>query len=176
MRFQLAIHAANSGFVAEGAHLGGPYVQWVRPPKIVLLVDRPTSYSVGHTWHFFDQQVRYPVTRVAGRSLSSLDLRSYNVLILPDGGYGDRDAPGEQEIARITQWVAQGGTLILIKGAAAWATEKKVNWLASSLKKKPTKTDGKAAAGAAPPADATPAASPEPPDAAPGVFLASQYL
>jgi hypothetical protein len=163
-RFQLKIHAVDSGFVSEGAHLGGPYVQWVRPPKIVLLADRPASYAVGHTWYLFDQQWRYPVTRVAGRNLSSLELHPYNVLILPHGGYGGRDAPGDGDIARIKQWVAEGGTLILIKGAAAWAAGKKVGWLATHLRKKP-------AAGEKEAKDSAETTSAESPDPAPGVFL-----
>jgi hypothetical protein len=117
VEFQLEIHAADSAFVTAGAHLGGPHVQWVRPPKVILLVDRPTSYTVGHTWHLFDQLLRYPVTRVAGQQFSRLELHPYNVLILPDGGYSGADGLSEAETARVKQWVSRGGTLVLIQGS-----------------------------------------------------------
>ncbi len=135
--FSLRVLASNTGLASEGAQLGGPYVQWVRPPKVALLVDRPASYSVGHTWHLFDQILRYPVTRVAGNNLSRLDLHDFNVLVLPDGDYGGRDAPGEKDAGRLRQWISEGGTLILIKRAASWATQKPVGLLSVQPKKKP---------------------------------------
>jgi hypothetical protein len=171
--FRLRIHAADTGFVTEGAHLGGPYVRWVRPPKVILLVDRPARYSVGHTWYLFDQLLAYPVTRVAGRNLGRLELDPYNVLILPDGDYSGGEAPGGKDIARMKQWVSQGGTLILIKGAAAWAAGEKVDLLASQVKKKPVQAEGEAegAASKKAPADSSSEELLEAPDPAPGVFL-----
>ena len=41
-KFHLRIHAAQTGFVTEGAHFGGPHVHWVRPPKVAMAVDQPT--------------------------------------------------------------------------------------------------------------------------------------
>ena len=70
--FGLRIHATDTGLVDEGAHLGGPDVRWVKPPKVAMLVDRPASYTVGHTWYLFDQVWQFPVTRVA-KKFSTLD-------------------------------------------------------------------------------------------------------
>jgi hypothetical protein len=94
--FGLRIHATDTGLVDQGAHLGGPDVRWVKPPRIAMLVDRPASYTAGHTWYLFDQVWKFPVTRVSARSLGNLDLTKYNVLILPDGNYADAEAPGER--------------------------------------------------------------------------------
>ncbi|MDF1666850.1 MAG: M14 family metallopeptidase, partial [Planctomycetota bacterium] len=117
-RFHLNIHGVHSSFVESGAHFGGPSVKWITPPKILLLTDRPTSYSSGHTWYLFDQILNYPSTRVAGRSLGRVDLDRYNVLILPAGSYSDRDAPNKALVTKIKAWVKKGGTLILVKQAA----------------------------------------------------------
>jgi hypothetical protein len=153
----LRIHGTSTAFVEEGAGLGGPNVRWVKPPRVLMLVDRPASYGVGHTWYLFDQVWRYPVTRVAGRLLGAVDLRKYDVLILPDGGYGaDTDAPSETTVTRIREWVKSGGTLIAVKGAAAWAAGEKVKLLAG----KPAKADGE-----------KPGPAKEPTPRAPGVFL-----
>ena len=74
-----------------------------------------------------------------GSALSELDLSKYNVLILPDGRY---PGPlGEPFVARFKDWVRGGGTLILVKGAAAWATEKTVGLLASKPVKKVVKSE-----------------------------------
>jgi hypothetical protein len=184
-KFGLKIHATDTGSVDHGAHFGGPDVRWVKPPTVAMLVDRPAGYTVGHTWYLFDQVWQYPVTRVAGRSLGSLDLTKYNVLILPDGNYSDGDAPKDPTVSRLKDWVRSGGTLILVKGAAAWGAGDKVKLLATKAEKKPPKpSDAKLAAESSEPLPVSSAAAGsgpekqegEPPDAVPGAFLrASVY-
>ncbi|MCU0874662.1 MAG: hypothetical protein MUE50_20210, partial [Pirellulaceae bacterium] len=168
----LRILASNTGLVSDGAQLGGPHVKWVRPPKVALLVDRPASYAAGHTWYLFDQVWRYPITRVAGSNWGRLGLGAYNVLVLPDGDYGGREGFGEKDAGRLRQWISDGGTLILIKRAALWATQKPVALLSVQAKNKPSV----AQAGVKPVADKPPADSPaepaaQPADPSPGVFL-----
>ena len=134
----LSVLATDTGLVDEGAGLGSFHVSWVKPPRVAMLVDRPASPFAGHTWYLFDQVWHYPVTRVPGSAFSDLDLSKYNVLILPDGRY---PGPlGEPMVARLKDWVRGGGTLILVKGAASWATEKSVGLLASKPVKKVVKS------------------------------------
>jgi len=168
--FGLRIRASDTGLVSAGAQLGGPNVKWVRPPKVAMLVDRPTSYAAGHTWYLFDQVWRYPVTRVAASNLSRLNLHDYNVLVLPDGDYGGREGPGESDVGRLRQWISQGGTLILVKRAAAWATQKPASFLSVQKKTKP------AVKPAAEQPAAEPAAASPPADPAPGGFLAAKVF
>ncbi|HEX4608215.1 MAG TPA: M14 family zinc carboxypeptidase [Urbifossiella sp.] len=145
----LTLHAANSGFVEGGVGLGGPSVVWVKPPRALLLVGPPANVSVGHTWYAFDQVWRYPVTRTEVRSLSrgsGIDLRRYDVVIMPDGGYGSADGPGAEGTARLKEFVNQGGTLILVKGAVDWAAGEKVGLLAATTERRPLSAAEKAAA------------------------------
>ncbi len=104
------------------------------------------------------------------------------MLILPDGRY---PGPlGEPVVARIKDWVRNGGTLILVKGAASWASDKSVGLLASKPLKKVVKSgsepkpvpDKKAAdQGDKPAAPTEPKAdgesAEESPDPVPGGFL-----
>jgi hypothetical protein len=179
----LSVVATDTGLVDDGAGLGGIHVSWVKPPKVAMLVDRPASPYAGHTWFLFDQVWQYPLTRVPGSAIGDLDLAKYNVLILPDGRY---PGPiGEPFVPRLKDWVRGGGTLILIKGAAAWATEKTVGLLASKPVKKVVKTESetekkpaeKAEKPAAPGETKPDSEKPEePPDPVPGAFLrASVY-
>ncbi len=182
----LSIRATDTGLVDEGAGLGSFHVTWVKPPKIAMVVDRPTSPFAGHTWYLFDQVWRYPLTRVPAAVLGNLDLARYNVLILPDGRY---PGPlGEPVVARIKDWVRAGGTLVVVNGAASWATEKSVGLLASKPVKKPSVSEPqpKAEAGKKVPEKAEKPAAPEAktdgekqeetPDPVPGAFLrASVY-
>lgn len=177
----LSVLGTDAGLVDDGTGLGGFRISWVKPPKVAMLVDRPASPFVGHTWYLFDQVWRYPVARVPGGSIGNLDLTKYNVLILPDGRY-----PGplpDGFAGRLKGWVQSGGTLILVKGAAAWATEKSTGLLASRVVKKPIKTadepDPKADdKGDKPGVAAEPRTEPdeESPDPVPGAFFrASVY-
>jgi hypothetical protein len=194
----LTAHATDTGLVDEGAGLGGFDVTWVKPPRVAMLVDRPASPFAGHTWYLFDQAWQYPLTRVPAGAMSDLELNKYNVLILPDGRY---PGPlGEPFVARLKDWVRGGGTLILVKGAASWATEKSVGLLASKPVKTPVKDESPKPPAARPEPDAKAAAKPpntgdkpgvsdepkteikpddkaeETPDSVPGAFLrASAY-
>jgi hypothetical protein len=182
----LTVHATDTGLVDEGTGLGGFGVSWVKPPRVALMVDRPASPFAGHTWYLFDQVWKYPLTRVPGSSLSQLELSKYNVLILPDGKY-----PGplnDAFVARLKLWVRDGGTLILVRGASEWATEKSVGLLASKPVKKVVKPPGdpkpepdkktaeKSDKPAETKADEEKEKSEETPDAVPGAFFrASVY-
>jgi len=138
-RHGLFVRATDTGLLDEGTGLGGFEVTWVKPPKVAMLVDRPASPFVGHTWYLFDQIWKYPVTRVPGDVLTGLELEKYNVLILPDGRY---PGPlGEAFVARLKPWVRDGGTLILVKGACSWAAEKSVGLLATKRVKRSIKPD-----------------------------------
>jgi len=129
----LTVHAVDNAFVDEGASLGGPQVRWSRPPRVMLMVDRPAANDVGHTWYLFDQVWRYPVTRIAGPMLPQVDWSKFDVCILPNGEYTEADAPTEDVARRLKEWVHGGGTLVLVGGAAAWASEDKIKLLASKL-------------------------------------------
>ena len=130
------IMATDTAYVEEGAHMGGPDVQWVKPPKILLVVNRPANYSSGHTWHLFDQILGYPTTRVKGRDFGSVDLSKYNTIVLPDGSYSDSSGFGKARAAALSEWVRKGGTLITLRGATRWAVGKDIQLLKNKLVKR----------------------------------------
>jgi len=129
----VTVHAVDSAFVDEGAGFGGPNVHWAKPPRVLLVVDRPTDYTVGHTWFLFDQVWHYPITRVAGRTLPEVDWSKFDVCILPHGNYSGEPAPSGDTLRRMKDWVHGGGTLVLVGGASKWATGDKVKLLAAKL-------------------------------------------
>jgi hypothetical protein len=165
----VVVHAADSAFVDAGAGLGGPHVHWIKPPRVLLLVDRPASYSVGHTWYLFDEVWRYPVTRVAGRSLPQVDWSQFDVCILPQGTYTGAEAPPEDVVRRLKDWVQTGGTLVLVGGAAPWAAGEKVKLLPTKLEQRKSEEDKAAATPTK--KDEEKSADQRPPWRVPGVFL-----
>lgn len=173
-QYELQVTCADTGFVTRGAHFGGPHVKWVRTPKILLATGDPAQSSVGDTWYLFDQVLRYPTTRVSFRNLAKIQLADFNVIIIPDGSYSDPIALNEALGTRLMQWTKEGGTLVLLKGAAAWATCDQINILPSKrLRKGPAPSPQKADQPAGPPSckNLSKEADQPFPDTVPGVFL-----
>ena len=57
------MHIAKTGFVDNGKDFGSPDVKFISNSKIALLGGSPASvYSFGEIWHFFEQQLKYPIS------------------------------------------------------------------------------------------------------------------
>ncbi len=136
--------ATDTAFVDEGAHMGGPSVHWVRPPKVLLVVHRPTSYSSGHTWYLFDQVLKYPTTRVKGSDFGRVELDKFNTIVLPDGRYRAGSGFGKDRAAELAAWVRAGGTLITLRGATEWAAGEEIGLIKNRLVKRKVADVGRA--------------------------------
>jgi len=109
--------ATDTGWVDEGPNFGSNNVVFMRKPRIALAWDRPTrAYNAGATRFIVERQFGYPVTPVRTRQLASADLRDFDVLLLPDPGFGSSygDVLGEQGSRRLRDWVRAGGTVIAL--------------------------------------------------------------
>ncbi len=135
-KYSVAAFPTDTAFVESGAHMGGPKVKWVRPPKVLLVVNRPTNYSSGHTWHLFDHVLNYPTTRVRGTDLQRVNLSKFNIVVLPDGRYGSTSGFGESTAKKLNTWIASGGTLITLRGATEWAAGEKVKLIKNQIIKR----------------------------------------
>ncbi len=113
--FEQRLHPIHSGFVANGPDLGSGDVVYLKPPKVALIGgDGTSSLDYGAAWHFMEQDLGYPVTTINTAYFGRVDLSDYDVLIMPNGRYGDFD---EGVMTRINDWVKAGGKLIAIQGA-----------------------------------------------------------
>ncbi|WP_240731635.1 M14 family metallopeptidase [Hymenobacter radiodurans] len=129
------VQAVRSGFSTTGADFGSSSVRYVKQPTVGLVAGEgisPTAF--GEIWHFFEQQIGYPVTVIGTDYLSSIPLQKFDVLILPDGNYAD--IYPEKSLENLKAWVRAGGKLIAMEGAAAYLANRK-DFL---LKTKPTDT------------------------------------
>lgn len=107
--------AATTGFVDSGKDFGSGYVNYIKAPKIAALVgDQTSSLSAGATWHFFEQELQYPITQIGTDYFRSVDLGNYDVLLVPEGRYRMFD---EETMKSVQEWVSNGGRLILVSGA-----------------------------------------------------------
>lgn len=113
--FNRKIYTTTTGFVDRGKDFGSGDVNYLEAPKVAILGgDGSSSLSFGEVWHFFEQQVNYPVTVLGTDYFRNVELSKYNVLIVPNGRYRIFD---ESTLKNIQEWVSNGGKLILIAGA-----------------------------------------------------------
>lgn len=127
--FRVEVVPVDTAWVQQGAHMGGPDVHWVAPPRILLVVGAPTSEACGHTWHLFDERLRYPTTRVKAEDLGQVKLDEFNTIILPDGDYSPSQGFDKAFADRLRDWSDRGGTLITLRGATAWAADPEIGLL-----------------------------------------------
>jgi len=109
--------ATPTGYVDSGKDFGSGSVQMIPKLKIAVLSGRPTnSLSFGEVWHFFEQQLQYPITVLDGSYFKRIDLDKYDVLVLPNGrSYNSYFS--ESALKNLKKWVAAGGKLIAMGNA-----------------------------------------------------------
>ncbi len=113
------LFAVESTMVTEGVDFGSADVPPIRRPRVGIVADGAArSASLGELWHFFDRQLAYPVTLIHADDFASLHLYGYDVLILPDGSYGDLLT--EESLSDVGDWIQAGGKLIALEGAARY--------------------------------------------------------
>src|SRR5690606_9525595 len=62
-RFKVGLETVSTGFVDKGMDFGSDKVRGIKPPKVVLVAGRGvSSLPAGEIWHFFEQQIGYPLT------------------------------------------------------------------------------------------------------------------
>ncbi|MBD8488798.1 zinc carboxypeptidase [Echinicola sp. CAU 1574] len=112
--FELNLGKAKTGFVDKGKDFGSSYVRTIMPPSVAVFSGEGTSsLNFGEVWHFFEQELAYPISVLDVREVSQLDLSRYDVIIMPSGRYTWKD----EERQKVDNWVKDGGKLIAIEGA-----------------------------------------------------------
>ena len=131
------ILGVDDPLTTSGPHLGSDQFVQVARGRIAMVMGgpvRPSAY--GSPWYLFERRFALPFTALSWERLAATDLRDYQVLILPDGGYPD---PGSNPLAAPTlehleEWTKRGGVLIATRGASAWLAGEGVSWTRTRLK------------------------------------------
>lgn len=105
-----------TGFSVGGPDFGSSQVKIINKPRIgVIRGDETSSLNYGEIWHFFEQDLQYPITSLGTDYFSQVDLSKLDVLVLPSGNY--RDSLQVANVKRLTDWVKNGGKIIAIGNA-----------------------------------------------------------
>ena len=134
------LYAASTSFSDTGTDFGSPDVKLIHNQRIALLRGKGTSsLSYGAIWHFFEQQLKYPVTSIDTDYFDRVDLSNFDILILPNGYY--RSLLNDTMLSELKQWIRQGGKLIAVDGALNAFTDKDGFGLQSNSEEKEEDTN-----------------------------------
>ncbi|MBL3657874.1 M14 family metallopeptidase [Fulvivirga sediminis] len=113
----------TTGFSENGVDLGSGQISRLKAPKVAVITGEHTSsLNFGEVWHFFEQQIHYPVTNIGTQYFSYTDLSDYDVIIMPSGNYGFLNDKAMEELKT---WIKSGGKLIAMGSALNSFNEKK---------------------------------------------------
>jgi hypothetical protein len=102
--------------------LGGENFLLLTQPRVAVLGREPTSpYSFGQAWYTLDHTLGLRASFIDFQNLQPLDLRRYNVLVIPEGA----GAKLHDVVPTLKSWTEAGGTLIAIADSAAALTSDK---------------------------------------------------
>ncbi|TAF56278.1 MAG: zinc carboxypeptidase [Sphingobacteriia bacterium] len=118
-RLRISPEALSSGWMDKGSDLGSPDIHVLaKAPKVALLTgEGASSLGAGEVWHYFDRILDYPLTLLNANDLGRLDLKNYQVLIIPDGSY--RFFSDKSTADKLKDFVRTGGKLIALENAVA---------------------------------------------------------
>lgn len=127
----------QTGFVTSGSDFGSDFVTGLKAPRVGLVIgDGTPPPSAGEVWHFFDQELNYPVTLLDGNTLGNVDWAKLDVLVLPTN-YNYGRFLTERVLSAIREWVRSGGKLIAMERATSFLAGKE----GFSLKEKEPASD-----------------------------------
>ncbi len=134
--YKRKIQSVATGFVDAGLDFGSYSVKPINKQNVALLSGKGTSsLSFGEIWHFFETELKYPITILNSDYFSKTNFNKYDVIIIPEGYYSN--ILKKSTLDKLLTFVNSGGTLIAIGTALNSFADKK----GFALKKKEVKKD-----------------------------------
>lgn len=117
-RRQVKAETINTGFVDKGFDFGSDKVHPFRAPRVALITGEGIgSNAAGEVWHFFEQEIDYPLTLINAGELASAQWDKIDVLIMPDGNY--RFLNDKAQADKFKEWISKGGRVVAMERAVA---------------------------------------------------------
>jgi len=105
------LFTSTTGLMDQGKDLGSSYVRFIKKPSVAIINgDGVTPTAFGETWHYFEEELGFPVTVINTHDLDDVELSNYQVLILPSGSYYRYNS-------QILDFASSGGKVIALERA-----------------------------------------------------------
>jgi len=131
-KYNIQAETVETGFMDKGVDFGSPDIKMISStPKVAMLTgDQVSSLAAGEVWHYFDKMLEYPLTLLNAGDIARFNLKNYDVLILPDGGY--RTLGEKTTSDKLKDFVRSGGKIIAMENAVSimandWGLKSKEN-------------------------------------------------
>ncbi|HNM25254.1 MAG TPA: zinc carboxypeptidase, partial [Saprospiraceae bacterium] len=136
----VTLNAIFSGYAGQGRDLGSEsYVPLVKPNVAIVYGDDVDDNAFGHTWFFFDQELKYPVTAIPLDRIGRVRLSDYTTLIFPNGNYNLPEAATKS----LQEWMRSGGRIIAFEGGVKAFADKEGFALKSKAEVKKDSSESK---------------------------------
>lgn len=110
-RLNRQLYASPTSYADKLTDFGSQYVHLIKNKKVALLQGEGTnSLSYGTLWHFFETQLKYPITSINTKNFDAVSWTDYDVLILPEGNY--KTVLDDVNFTILEDWISAGGKLI----------------------------------------------------------------
>ncbi len=110
------LYASPTSLADSLTDFGSQYVHLIKNKKVAMLQGEGTSsLNYGALWHFFETQLKYPITSINTANVSKINWANYDVLVLPEGSYNS--IINETVFKNLEEWVSKGGKIIAIGNA-----------------------------------------------------------
>ena len=118
------VHPVETGLSEDGPDLGGRKFELLVAPRVAIASQWPiSSTSFGSAWYLLDHELRLRSSAINIQGIGQIDLRKYNVLILPSSNGLDRIID-DKALKKIKRWIEEGGTLIASGSSAVFLAGK----------------------------------------------------
>ena len=139
-KFNVQPVEVKTGFVEKGSDFGSYDVRLISKPKVALLTGNQVAVNnAGENWCFFDNDLDYPISLINVESVNRLDLKNYDVIIMPDGNY--KVLSEKSSLEKIKNFVKDGGKLIAIQNAVSILAEHEEFGIKNRVDKEDEKKD-----------------------------------
>ncbi len=136
-KLQVPLHNLTAGILEGGKDLGSAEVKTLKAPRVLMLAgEGQRATNVGEVWHYFDEQLNYPLILVNPADFSRIKWSEVDVFIMPNGQYPF--LKNSSQVAEFTSWLKAGGKVIALESAVSQLAA--LDWTAL----KPLKTDSAA--------------------------------
>ncbi|MEM8484041.1 MAG: M14 family metallopeptidase [Bacteroidota bacterium] len=138
----VSIYGYDSGWTEGSINPASRESLPVKNPTVGLVMDTPfNSYTAGQLWFLFEEWTNLPINRIRLSQLASLELKKYDVLILP-GARGNLSSQMDSStVAALRGWVKAGGTLVGTENSAIFLSKSGAGMADVSLYKKEKKKE-----------------------------------
>ncbi|UCF16821.1 MAG: hypothetical protein JSW59_05040, partial [Phycisphaerales bacterium] len=118
------VHPVDTALSEDGPDLGGRKFELLAAPRVAIASQWPiSSTSFGSSWYLLDHELRLRSSAINIQGIGQIDLRKYNVLILPSSNGLDR-LIDDKASKKIERWIEEGGTLIASGSSAVFLAAK----------------------------------------------------